>query len=240
MVNASIVTTVGTLIWVGLLWLALAAIFGIVLGIVAVAGSLDSSLWQSGFSGWQRIVMFAAGYTMTSAFGPILIGNGVTRSRLAGAATVTMVVLALVGGLFVALGYTLEGLVFSALDWPQELRGGQRVDGISDIVRLGFAHVGLFTCYFAAGRLVGIARGALGPDEFVLLIPPALIPPAVAELFLIHDLAGLPLIGQVNLDWVPSSWAVGLLVSLAAAAVATVIAHPASRAITLPIGRQPG
>ncbi|MDT3444337.1 hypothetical protein [Pseudofrankia sp. BMG5.37] len=234
--NAAAITTAGTMIWVGLLWLAIAAVFGIVLGIVAGAGSTDHSLWQHGFSGWQRFVPLAAGLSMTSTFAPMLVGNGVTRARVASAATVTLVVIAVAGGLFIALGYGLEGLAFHTLGWRHELSGGRRLSGGGGLVRVGAAYAALFACYFASGWLIGVARGVLGREAFVPLVVPALLPAAVAELVLRRGVTGPPLAGRLGLDSLPQPpLTLGLLAALAATALAALLAHVASRHITLPI-----
>jgi len=236
LVNVAAITTIGTMIWVGLLWLAVAAVLGIVIGVVAAAGSADHSLWQHGFVGWQRFILLAAGLSMTSTFVPMLVGNGVTRARVATAATVTLVVVAVAGGLFVALGYGVEGLVFDALGWRHQLSGGGRLAG-GGYVRVGVVYAVLFACYFASGWLIGVARGVLGSDEFVLLVVPALLPAAVAEFVLRPDSAGLPLTGRLGLDRLPQlSLTLGLVLALAATILATWVAHAASRHITLPIG----
>jgi hypothetical protein len=235
LVNVAAITTLGTMIWVGLLWLVVAAGFGIVVGIVAAVGSTDHSLWQHGFSGWQRFVPFAAGLSMTSAFAPMLVGNGVTRARLAAGATVTLVVVALAGGLFVALGYGAESLVFHALGWRHELSGGRRLAG-GGLVRVGVAHVALFACYYVSGWLIGVARGVLGPDAFAPLVVPALIPAAVAEILLRPEVTGLPFAGHLGLDRLGGpSLSFGLLAALAAVAVGAWVAHVASRGLVLPV-----
>jgi hypothetical protein len=237
--NVAAITTAGTMIWIGLLWLVVVAGFGIVLGVVAAVGSSDHSVWQHGFSGWQRFIPFAAGLSMTSAFAPMLVGNGVTRARVATAATVTLVVVAVAGGLFVALGYGVERLAFDALGWRHELSDGRRLSG-GGYVRAGVAYAALFACYFASGWLIGVARGVLGRDEFAPLVVPALIPAVVAELLLRSEVTGLPFAGRLGLDRLPQpSLTLGLLAALTATALATWVAHAASRHITLPIGGGP-
>ncbi|MBL7497342.1 hypothetical protein I6A84_02100 [Frankia sp. CNm7] len=235
--NTGAITSVGSLMWMGVLWLVVAVIFAIVLGVLAATdGSLDHSLWQRAVAGWQRWILLAAGVTMTTTFGPMLVGNGATRARLASASAVAMVVLALAGSLFITVGYGLEGLAFDGLGWRHDLRDGQDLDGAAGYARLGAGYLALFAAYFASGWLIGIARGVLGSDDFVVLIPPAVVPAAVAELLLMRDLAGLPFGGR-GFGWVPEpAYPVGMLAVVAAVVVAALVARRATRALTFPLG----
>src|SRR5690606_26317333 len=100
------ITTFGTAVWIGAVWAVASVVFTVILVVVAVRdGQLDESLWHSLGAGWQRWLAGVAGYTMISEFARLLVTNGVTRAQLARSALVTLVALAVAGGLFMTLGY---------------------------------------------------------------------------------------------------------------------------------------
>ena len=186
-VTASI-TTFGTLAWLGWLWLLAAVGYGIALTVLAFVGERDTSLWQTVIVGWQNWPVLAAGISMVPTFGPMLITNGVTRARLASSAAITMIVLGVLGGLFVAGGFAVESLVFADQGWPRRLSGGMGFDGVAMPIQLGVAQGIGFAAWFVSGWLIGLAHHQLGPGLVVALVP-ALIPAAAAEILL---LGGLP------------------------------------------------
>jgi hypothetical protein len=227
------VTTFGHLAWIGWVWLVTFVVVGGALVAIGAFsdGQLTSSLWQGLGAGWQRWILLAAGVTTTSTFAPLLIGNGVTRARMSASASVTMVALAVLGAAFIAAGYLIEGVVFSANDWSHVLDGGGRSIGGRMVAGLAVRHALTLAAYFASGWLIGIGFYRFGRHVGVPLIVPSIVPVVLVELLFfgggtevavgsLGDLSGPPL-------------AVGAPASALVVAVATMAATRYTRELAL-------
>lgn len=227
------VTTYGHLAWLGWVWLAVGVIVsGIAVVVGAFAdGELTQSIWEDAAAGWQRWLVLAAGVSTTSTFAPMLVGNGVTRARLSASVTVTMVVLAVIGSLFIAAGYLVEGVVFSLNDWSHVLGDGGQTIGGRMIAGLAARHAITLAAYFASGWLIGIGFYRFGRELAIVLILPSLVPAALVELLLIDGGASVsfgPLDGMSGPPLV-----VGAPTSAAVIALAALVAGRYTRHLAL-------
>jgi hypothetical protein len=215
-------TTLGHLAWIGWLWLATAVVVvAIVLATgVGDASSSGDSLWQGAGAGWQRWLLLGAGAATTSTFGPMLIGNGVTRARLSASVQVSMVLLAVLGSLFIVGGYLLEGALYDA---QQRLDDGRTVDGVGMLAGLGVRYALTLAVSFLSGWLIGIGFYRYGRDGGIPLIPLCLVPLALVELLLLGGGTGLSVGPLEDVSGPPLAVAApaALAVIAAGAAVAT-------------------
>lgn len=176
-------TTFGHLAWLVWFWVGVAAVFALALVAVGIWGELTSSLWQD-LTGWLSWVILAAGITTVPTFGPMLVGNGVTRSQLSWSSLAAMVAIAAIGGVYVGVGYVVEHLVYDRHGWTQELQGGDVLGGWAGALGLGLAAGLTLACYYAAGWVVGAAYLAFGWVAFVATTVAAAVPVVLAELAL--------------------------------------------------------
>lgn len=180
------ITAGGSLAWLAWVW-ALALLIFLVL---MVGGELrdathDDSLWQGMGAGWQRWVLLGAGITMVPTFGKMVIPNGVTRATLSTASIITMGILAAAGATVIVVGYAIEDVFYARNDWrhvagPDDLPAG----GIRFLAEVWLHNLIGLAAYFASGWLIGAAYYRLGKDVAWLLVLPALVPAAAAEVLL--------------------------------------------------------
>lgn len=219
MITTAGITTLGHLAWLAWVWLACAVVVLGAIGAYGVFGdgSVQESLWQNFGAGWQRWVVLAAGFATTHTFAPMLIGNGVTRAQMSSSVLVTTVVLAVLGGLYVTVGYVLEGVLFGANDWTHHLDGGGRELGAGTIGGLGVRYALVLAVSFAAGWLMGIGFYRFGTEGGLPLVVPCALPIVAVELLLLDGTGGLG-IGPMQ-DWSGPPLAVGVLASVAVIAL---------------------
>jgi hypothetical protein len=232
MVTTAAITTLGHLAWIAWVWLA----FGVVvLGAIAGYGvfgdgAIDESMWQNFAAGWQRWLLLAAGFATTATFAPMLVGNGVTRAQMSSSVLVTMVALAVLGGLYIAVGFLIEGALFGANDWTHVLDGGRTL-GARMIAGLGLRYALGLAVSFVAGWLMGIGFYRFGNETGLPLIIPCALPIVAVELLLLDGAGGLG-IGPMQ-DWAGPPLAVGALASVAVIAVTGLVGVRYNRELAL-------
>jgi hypothetical protein len=232
MVTTAGITTLGHLAWLAWVWLA----FGVVvLGATAAygvfgEGTVQDSLWQNLGAGWQRWVVLAAGFATTHTFAPMLIGNGVTRAQMSSSVLVTMVVLGLLGGLYITVGFLIEGALFGANDWTHHLDGGREL-GTTAIAGLGLRYALVLAVSFAAGWLMGIGFYRFGTEGGLPLIVPCALPIVAVELLLLDGTGGLGIWAMQ--DWSGPPLAVGAVASVAVIALAGLVGVRYNRELPL-------
>jgi hypothetical protein len=213
----------GTLAWLGSLWLVVGVVYAGALAAISIWGSLDSSLWSEAVAGWQRWPVAAAGFAAVSSFVPMLLTNGVTRRRTSHAITVGGALLALIGAVFVVVGFGVESIVFDSNGWAH------RVDSIDNFDDLGLARVGLsflvvLLAYFVAGWFTALAYRRWGWFA-VLAVPFAAIPVVVCEFALMLDGPGTQFdVLDDSMSSSSSSLWLGTVVTAAVLAVAYSVA----------------
>jgi hypothetical protein len=223
------VTTWGHLSWIPWFWFGGALVFGAVVVAVGIWGEMSTSVWE-GITSWLAWVVFAAGVTTVTSYARSFVANGITRDRLSSSTIVSVVAIAVLGGLVAVVGYAVEDLVYGVHGWRQELRDGSVVDGVGSILGLGLGYLAVLPAYFASGWLVGLAWSRLPWVPFLLALVPALAPLALVELVVLpsgwlaleqlDDLSRLPLV-------------LAALASVAVAAVAIVVARRLTRDLAI-------
>lgn len=183
--TTSMISVIGHLTWLGALWAVVAVGYSAGLGAIAIWGSLDESLWAEAVAGWQRWPIGGAGVTMATVFGPMFITNGVTRARLAQSAIGSMIVLAVLGSLYVTIGFAIESAVFDANDWTHRVNDMRLFDEVG-LWRAGLSYALVFAAYFVGGWLVGLAFHRVGWLA-MLFVPLAAVPAVVSEVCLMLD-----------------------------------------------------
>ena len=233
MVTTAAITTLGHLAWLAWVWLAFGVVVLGAIGAYGVFGdgSVHDSLWQNFAAGWQRWVVLAAGFATTHTFAPMLIGNGVTRAQMSSSVLVTMVVLAVLGGLYITVGYLIEGALFGANDWTHTLDGGGRHLGARMIAGLGVRYALVLAVSFAAGWLMGLGFYRFGTEVGLPLIVPCALPIVAVELLLLDGTGGLGL-GPMQ-DWAGPPLAVGALASAAVIALTGFVGVRCNRELAL-------
>ena len=204
--------------WIGLMWLVVAVLFAAAIIIIGNVGSLDESLWRGTVVSWQRWVIGAAGLFTLPTFLPMLVGNGVTRTRFAHATIVAMLTIATLGAAFIVLGYLAEGLAFEFFDWPHVLdSGGAPISGVGHHAETFVDHLLSLAAFFTSGWVVGLCwrRWQIGGLPMIVA---SLLPIAVTEL-MIRGESGIDVFDRLSFD---PPLAVGVLVSTAAIAVANL------------------
>ena len=150
------IAVVGHLTWLAGMWALVAVGYAIAIGAISIWGSIDQSLWEQGFAGWQRWPIGAAGLMMATVYGPMFITNGVSRTRLARSTIVTMIVIAVVGSIYVMAGFAIEAAVFDANGWTHKVNDIRSFDDVG-MARIGLGFLLVFAAYFVGGWIVGVA-----------------------------------------------------------------------------------
>lgn len=222
----------GTLIWIGPLWLVTALGNAIAMWALVRWGTMDQSLWLQGAAGWQRWPLAAAGFTVVAVFLPMFVTNGSTRRRLGQSAMAAMSVMVVIATAVITLGFVLERLVYDRQDWTQAV-SDDSTRTIADIglatVAIGFL-LALTACFLGGWMLaVGLYRyGWLGLVPFFLL---GMIPIVVVE-FLVVNTMDATQFGFLDSVGTPSLW-VGIPVSIAVLLLAAVGVTRGSRSIVV-------
>ena len=182
------ITTIGHIGWLGWVWLTVAVLYGVAMIPISIFGDLDgNSPWQDAVGGWQQWLFYGAGITTVPTFAKMLITNGVTRAQVSRSSIIAMVILGVLGGIFVAGGLAVEGLIYDVNDWSRELRGGSTEPGFATIVGIGADSVLVLCAYFVAGWLSVAGFYRLGWVVGALFVPVAMVPAAFSELVLRVD-----------------------------------------------------
>jgi hypothetical protein len=230
--TTSSMTLIGTLIWIGPLMAFVLIGNAVMLAVLARVGDPDESIWTYIGASWQRWPIGAAGFTIAIAFLPMLVTNGVTRTRLAQSATVTMVALAALGAAVVTLGYAIEGRVFDAEGWSHVMSA----DAGWIVADVGyttiFASFGLVNAvYFASGWLAATALRRFGWWWFIPFLLVALVPIAAVEYLMMNPFgtAQTELLERLGR---PSLW-VGIPVSIGVVAATAAVAGRLSRSVAV-------
>lgn len=184
------IMVVGTLAWIGYVWLAATVIYGIVIACVIRWGSLDTSLWRSLAAGWQQWVVLAAGITVSTTFLRMMLRNGATRRLVSVGAVATMSTIAVILAVWNMAGLTVENLVYDANDWPQTLPSDV-VFAWGDLPRVALDNVLIAAVYYATGWIIGCCYARWGSFRGTALLLPAAVPVAATEFLVTPGLAGL-------------------------------------------------
>lgn len=225
--TTAFVVSGGHLAWLGWVWAVTAAIFAVVIALVVRFGELDSSLWQDAGASWQRFVIFAAGVTTLPSFLAVFVGHGVTRAQLSASNTVSMVLVAAAGTVFVIAGFIAEAVVFGGAGWDHVLDGGGPVASAAELAVLALRYAVLFCMWFSAGWLIGTGFYRYGFIGGVALVVPFAIPVLLCELVVGQAGASIS-IGVLN-DLVSTPAAVGLLVGVGLIAMNATVARAFTR-----------
>jgi hypothetical protein len=221
-------TTFGSLVWIGLVWAVATVLFACVLGAITLWGELDESLWDQLGAGWQRWLALLAGFTMISEFGRMFVTNGITRAQLARSAAVTLVAIAVLGGVFVTIGYWAEGIVFDGNDWPHRLGDGSTVDGTGALARLWSENAITLAAFFTSGWLLGATYRSRERDEANLWVLPCLVPAAAAVLLIRGDSFVFGFLDRLYLD---PPFVLGASVTIAVTLLGVLVATRVTRQI---------
>ena len=215
------ITTIGHLGWLGWVWLTVALLYVAAMIPISIFGDLDgNSPWQDAVGGWQQWLLYGAGITTVPTFAKMLITNGVTRTQVSKSSIIAMIALGVLGGIFIACGLAVEGLIYDVNDWSRELRSGSTAPGFATIVGIGADSVLVLCAYFVSGWLSVAGFYRLGWVLGALFVPVAMVPAAFSELVLRVD-AGTRL--DVLDDVAPDlSAAVWMLLTAAVIAVAAL------------------
>jgi hypothetical protein len=225
--TASVVSG-GHLKWLGYTWAITAVVFAVVMAlIIRVGGHLDSSLWESAGASWQRYVIFAAGVSTLPSFLAMFVGNGVTRSQLSASSTVSMVVVATAGTMFVIAGFVAEGLIVGSVGWTQAMDDGYPAASAGEYVVLALRYAVIFSTWFSAGWLIGTGFYRYGTLGGIALIIPFAVPVLLCELLVGQAAASINV--DVLHDHVQTPAAIGLLVGVGLVAMNATIARAFTR-----------
>ena len=217
--------------WLVWTWVAASIVYAGVVTAVARWGSVDQGLWQSVAAGWQRYVVFGAGVTTTTTYLRTFLRNGVSRSLLSSASTVSAALIGLIGAAWISAGYVAEKLTYDHYGWVQELNS-TTVFGWSDLWRVGLETPLVLAAYFISGWIVGAGFYRFGVVGGIALTVPGLVPAALVELFASRDFGGIDL--AVRAGWSdrpPLALTVGT--GLAVVAASAWLARRVTRAIPL-------
>lgn len=218
----------GQLAWLGWVWLSVLVLLPVGLVAISIAGGdLTESVWSGAGIGWQRWMLFAAGLATIRTFLREFVSRGVTRHRIADAATLTTAALAIGMAAVGMIGYLLEWLVYRALGWRFGFSGDTDPTAAL-LTRLALEYALAGAAYFAAGWLIGAAFVRYRWQFGVALIPACFVGVVVVELVLGTDAANL----RIN-DARHPALAVTVIVALAAIAASVVVARRVTR--TLPL-----
>lgn len=229
--STAAMTTIGTLAWAGWLWGLV--IVGHVIATIAVVrwGSMTESLWASVFAGWQQWPMAGAGFTMVVVFVPMLVAHGVTRARVAQAATVSMIVLATFLGAVITLGYSIEARVYDGQSWPHLFEENGRAAADIGYPSIFAAHVLYMALVFAAGWMVAAMLYRFGWAA----VPPAVLGGLAAVAAL--EILVLQAVDLGQLDFLerfsPDSVGIGLVAGTALVALVTTVAMRLTRGVDI-------
>ena len=215
------ITTIGHLGWLGWMWLTLALLYGAAMIPISIFGDLDgNSIWQDAVAGWQQWVLYGAGISTVPTFAKMLITNGVTRAQVSKSSIIAMVALGVLGGLFIAGGLAVEGLIYDVNDWSRELRGGSTAPGFATIVGIGADSVLVLCAFFVAGWLTIVGFYRFGWVLGALFVPVAMVPAAFSELVLRVDVGTrIDVLDDVAPDLPAAVWSLLTVAVIAVAAL---------------------
>jgi hypothetical protein len=227
--EATQVVTFGNAVWMVWVWALAPLATAAIVFLIQRYGTVDQSMFDSLFAGWQLWLVFAAGVITVTVLLPMLVTNGATRARVAAAAATSMFLVALAATCVVVAGFALESFAYDRGGWPQ-LIDGTEVHGVTDIAALGVEHLVGGMAFFTSGWLVGLGFYRYGNDGGLPMIPPALVPAFLVGLLLNSRLG--PIDVQVFDEGTVPLWA-GVLGSLVVIAIGVAVARALTR--TTPI-----
>ena len=220
----------GHLSWLRYVWLAVAVVYVLLIGIIDLAnGHLDHSLWIN-VAGWQYWLFAVAGGTTVGVFAPLLAYFGQTRRKLADASMIAGAVIAVLGAALMTLGFLVERWWFERNAWGTEIRPGVDLATIA-LGEVAVSYLCLFLAAFVAGWLITLCWRV--PAVAALAAPLAVVVFACAALLVMPSTVGM------RIDVIDSRFAdvlpvwVAVLVSLAVTAAGAVAARSGTARVHL-------
>lgn len=218
----------GTLFWLGPLWLL--GIVGNLVAAWAVARwtTMDLSLWDQGFAGWQLWVLGAGGATAVTMLLPALVASGANRAVVSHAGIIVGAALGILGAAVVTVGLMVEGAWYRRQGWPHVVGDSERTAAEIGYptVLLGYAVVLTFAYLF--GWLLFATWQRFGPSGVVLLPLELLLLVGVA--YGVGHPSGVGPFDVLERFSAPNLW-VGVPIALVALAVTAFAADHLTRGI---------
>lgn len=193
-------------------------------------GDLDVSIWAASGAAAPKYFMLALGTLLAAAL-PIYVGNGITRRDFALGATAYLLMIAAGYGTLMALGYAVERPIYAANGLLSRLSEPYPVQSFGDGLAVWVEDLLVGVVYLCAGWLIGATFYRLGVWWGLAVIPAAAVPIAVVETAFDSLWLGYGINNGLATE--PPVLAVGVLLGLAAAAVAWTAAYALVRAVPI-------
>lgn len=190
--NAALYTFVGTLFWLGPLWLL--AIAGNVVAIWATDrwGAVEQSIWSGAFAGWQLWVVGAAGFSASYHFVPMHVAFGVTRRVTAWGTALGGIAIALCAALISVVGFAAESRWLDSRGITTWIDSSHtETAGAIGYPTILLAQLLVTLAAFGGGWALHAATAAFGNVAY-LAIPLFLVPVAVTTLTYANRLGSGP------------------------------------------------
>ncbi|TCC40073.1 hypothetical protein E0H75_39070 [Kribbella capetownensis] len=196
-------------------WIVMVVAFLAVSLIIQLAtGTVDHSVWDYGTQSPKYFSM-ALGITLTPAYFPLLVAQGVTRRMFSVAAGIYLTLAAVATAVLWVAAYQIEHLLYSWQDWPETFTNPHLFTTTSQVGLVFAEFFLLILSHEVAGWLLGITFVRFGFWRGVLLLPLAVIPAAAAEFFLIAQWLADPL-SSIGYQRPPLAVAVPSILAVAA------------------------
>lgn len=177
------------------LWAAFAVISALITVGIATFDSVDTSVWHYMGTQLSRWFMLGLGMDAVTTYLRLNIAHGRTRADFLRQLWPHVVVLSIVSGLFVAIGYLVERGGYAIAGWPQQLPDGMVFNTANDFATAA----GAYTVVFLLWMVVGVLLTAAFNRNFLLglvTVPLALLIVVPGEILMTVN--GIPVLGTLT------------------------------------------
>jgi hypothetical protein len=164
---------------VSMYWAIMIAVYLSVIGMIALFGGLEQSMWHSIGGPPPRYWLLSMG-VVTVLQARVFVAMGVTRRQLAEALLVLYTLMSLLFAMIYTIGYAPEHAIYAAGGLLDRLAEPYPVTGPGDVVRTFTSAVLIDLAHLVSGALIGIGFYRYRTWG-LLIIPAAIVPPVAVE-----------------------------------------------------------